>query len=119
MNKQQDKAQEISNAASKVRMSAETMAKLQSNPKEGLKELGIDVGQAQAEVYFNDDKTVYFVIPVNSSSALEDESLANLSAAKGCSGTAGTAGTAVTVSTFLTCLGSASSIATVGTAASR
>lgn len=104
----------------KIRASAELTAKIKSNPKETLKELGFDSGDLQIEVHFSDDKTDYFVLPVSANYEIDDEVLSNLNAAKGStSGCAGTAGSASTVSTFLTSLGSASSIATAGSASSN
>ncbi len=111
-------ALEINDAIKKIRGSSESLAKLKSDPKATLKELGLNFGDKQIEVHLSDDKTEYFVIPLNASHELDDESLSNLNAAKSCTGTAGSAGSVGTASTFITTIGTASSVGSVGTAGS-
>ncbi len=65
-------------------------------------------------VHQNTDEDYFFILPPNPNSALSDESLMDLNAAKGAAGCASTAACAGTASSFLSCLGSASTAGTAG-----
>ncbi len=88
-----------------------------TNPKKVLAEMGVKVpDNINIEVHLCDDKTFYFVMPVNPNIEINEESLAQLNAAKGSVGSAGSASSAGTIGSALSTISSASTTGTASTA---
>jgi hypothetical protein len=75
---------------------------------------GFKKTNTKVEVYQNTDSDYFFILPPNPNSALSDETLVDMNAAKGAAGCASTAACAGTASSFLSCLSSASTAGTAG-----
>ena len=88
-----------------------------TNPKKILAEMGVKLpDNINIEVHVCDDKTFYFAMPVNPNIEINEESLAQLNAAKGSLGSAGSASSFGTLSSALSTIGSASTTGTASTA---
>lgn len=96
-------------------------AKVDSNPRKALADMGINNIPANIDliVKANDDKTMYFTIPVNPNQELSEENLSMMNAAKGsCAGSAGSASSASTLGSFVCSISSASSLGCASSAGS-
>ena len=75
---------------------------------------GFNRTSTQVAVYQNTESEYFFILPPNPNSALSDEALVDMNAAKKAAGCASTAACAGTASSVLSCLSSASTAGTAG-----